>query len=74
MVKYGGSLFGGETLRSVQDSGKLPAYPCPNPTLTLLSYLKQNIGLESRGFSQGFIWLFVLQIQMQKKTESDTFQ
>ena len=55
MVKSGGSLVGGETLRSAQDSGKRPTYPSTNPTLTLLSYLKQNIGLESGGVTQGFI-------------------
>ena len=26
-------------------SGKLPTYPSPNPTLTLTSHLRQNVGL-----------------------------
>ena len=28
-----------------QISGKLPTYPSPKPTLTLVSHLRQNVGL-----------------------------
>ena len=30
-------------------SGKLPTYPSPKPTLTLMSHLGQNVGLRGRG-------------------------
>ena len=32
-------------LESLQVSGKLPTYPSPKPTLTLISQLRQNVGL-----------------------------
>ena len=35
----------GANFGSLYVSGKLPTYPSPKPTLTLSSYLGQNVGL-----------------------------
>ena len=38
-------LIDAEQRGSFYISGKLPTYPSPKPTLTLSSYLEQNVGL-----------------------------
>ena len=42
---FSGKLIDAKQHGSFYISGKLPTYPSPKPTLTLSSYLEQNVGL-----------------------------